>query len=189
MSLGSWYCILTNATAILPSIMLYKRNMIADCFMCAWTGLASLLYHFDRLEYSFMNPVSIRNTDIIMANLLVFHTTNILCLKRSARKWSFTVFVLPMVIYTADVDLMIRVGIMISYGIIGVIYAIIHRKKEELKWIAGGCLLIFAELCFFIFGNKNSYAWLHGSHHIAAFLSMASFIKTVPYKNAIELPI
>ena len=181
MSIGSWYCILTNATVILPSIMLYKRNMIADCLMCVWTGLASFLYHFDRLEYSFMDPVSIRNTDIIMANLLVFHTTNILCLKRSPEKWNYTVFVLPMVIYTADVDLLIRVIAMISYGVVGIIYAIIHRKKEELKWIMVGSLIILAELCFFSFGNNNSYyVWLHGSHHITAFLSMASFIKTVP---------
>ena len=104
-TIDSWYCILTNGVCIFPCFLLYRQSLWGDFILYLATGMASFMYHLNNLEVNFLNDVAIRNTDIILANLSVFHTVNLLCLYDTPTRWNYTVACLPLVIYTAEYGL------------------------------------------------------------------------------------
>jgi hypothetical protein len=183
-SISSWYCILTNGFCIFPCFVLCRRSLWGDFVLYLTTGVASFMYHLNNLEVNFLNDVAIRNTDIILANLSVFHTVNLLCLYDTPTRWNYTVACLPLVIYTAEYGLVLRFVLMITYSVLGMVYVVLHRANYVTRWVVPAVVCIVGELLFFSYGNEGgsgSYEWLHGSHHVMAFTSLYSFIKSIKF--------
>ena len=177
--LGEWFCVLTNFACILPIIICHKRHSIVDASLIALTGGASFIYHFNRLIYPICDQVAIRNTDIIMANLIVIHTGNCILFRfGGAQRMSADLLWLPVIIYTAESAVTLR---LIGMGVFGVgcqIWWMCHVGLYRWGWMALGALGISAQLAFFNTANgyEEYYPWFHGMHHIMAFVSQASFI-------------
>ena len=179
MEIGPWYCVITNCMCILPCVSLYKRELYGDCILYGSTGVVSFIYHMNKLITNFLNDTGIRNSDIILANLSVFHTVHILYFYDNALRWNYTMAWLPIVIYTSECGLDVRFGIMIAYGLTIIMYIFVQNYKYSLEWIIFGTLSIISELICFSFANKLHYVWLHGTHHILSFLSLYLFLKGI----------
>tara|TARA_R110002074_G_scaffold134675_1_gene278851 strand:- start:149 stop:697 length:549 start_codon:yes stop_codon:yes gene_type:complete len=177
--LGEWFCVLTNFVCTVPIIICYKKQLIIDASLIAITGGASFIYHFNRLIYPICDQVAIRNTDIIMANLIVIHTGNCILFRFSnMQRVSADLLWLPVVIYTAESVVTMR---LIGMGVFGVLCQLwwLHHKVNYLwRWMTGGVIGVCVQLVFFNTANAYGeyYEWLHGMHHIMAFTSQASFI-------------
>ena len=177
----SWFCISTNAVSILPARLLWLNGMHGDSVFTAMTGLASLLYHGNELENWPMNSIAIRNTDIVLANLLVLHTVHTIV--APDRRWECSVITLPFVVYSAELSLLVRFSVMVAYGTMCIVWMIIHRNRYDMRWLALGVLLILSELFTFFFGNQSNYVWLHGLHHVSAFSSQYCMIHSIKKIN------
>ena len=173
----SWFSIATNTLAIVPAKILWDKGFIGDSLFTGLTGLASLLYHGNELDGWKMNSVAIRNTDIVLANLIVLHTVH-LVIKPDIR-WECSIVALPFVVYSAEMSLLVRFSTMIAYGSMCILWIFIHKKGYDLRWVLMGIVLILSELVSFFFGNKSNYVWLHGVHHVSAFLSQYCIVKSI----------
>tara|TARA_R110002074_G_scaffold137276_3_gene282319 strand:- start:4713 stop:5333 length:621 start_codon:yes stop_codon:yes gene_type:complete len=158
-----------------------------DGSLTALTGISSFLYHFDRLIISFCDEISIRNTDVIMANLLVFHTSNMLLF--GSRRFEVDTLLLPIIIYTAENDITMRLVLMGTYGGLFMVLSYIRRALLDVKFLLLGLFLIICELLFFNLANSSDdlYEWFHGIHHIMAFGAQSGFICAI-YKDGITGP-
>tara|TARA_R110000851_G_scaffold197742_1_gene348841 strand:+ start:811 stop:1335 length:525 start_codon:yes stop_codon:yes gene_type:complete len=160
--------------------------MLVDASLTAITGLSSLLYHTNRLLIHFDNDVALRNTDIVMANYLVFHTGNMILYSSDPRRFQVGLLLIPFIVYTAETSIVVRLIIMGSYGIVCFAYGLKYLKRYRKKYIFSGIFLIICEMIFFNFANHWSlyYEWFHGIHHILAFLAQSSFIYAI-YKDGL----
>ena len=171
-------------TCIIPITICYKKRMIMDGSLTALTGVSSFLYHFDRLIVPFCDEIAIRNTDVIMANLLVFHTSNMLLF--GPRRFEVDMLLLPLIIYTAESDIIIRLVLMGTYGVVFMIFSYIRRSALTMRFMVLGLFLIICELIFFNLANSDDelYEWFHGAHHIMAFGAQSGFICAI-YKDGL----
>lgn len=173
----SWFCIGTNLFCMAPAFILYNRNFYADAFVTLATGIASFLFHGVELERWTIDLTGIRNTDVILANLLVLHTINTLL--HHETRFENTLCMLPVVIYGAETDVFWRFAVLCAYGGGCTVYVLTHRTMFVLRWYLAGLFVILSEIILFTFGNQKDYVWLHGGHHIAAFAAQAAFIKSL----------
>lgn len=180
---GQVYCVLTNLAAIVPARALYMKRMFVDAVFVGVTGLASILYHANNAEpVSLIGDVfdhqAIRDTDVILANLLVFHTTHMLvCRNRDSRHW-MTMAMLPVTIYTNHMSLLVREVMFITYGGLGIIYAAANRRAYDARMLIFGTLSVTLDLVFFMWLGQTYeelYYWYHGTHHIFGFLTVYGF--------------
>lgn len=183
---GRWFCVITNLVCIVPTTICYKKRMVIDASLTAITGLSSLLYHTNKLLVRFDNPTALRNTDIVMANFLVFHTGNMILYQEDSRRFQIGLILVPLLVYTAESSIEIRLILMGAWGVGCMAYAMKNLKIFEKKFIYFGVFLIICELIFFNFANHwhQYYEWFHGIHHILAFMSQCSFICGI-YKNGV----
>lgn len=177
----SWYCIGTNAISLIPSYVLYKRNMKIDSFITLATGVASFIFHGVELDGWNINFIAIRYTDVILANMLVIHTIH--TLMDMERRMDNTMVTLPLVLYTASVSVIYRFIFMISYGVICSIYVMWNYKMYNMLWYVAGLVVIGSQVALFTVGNARDYMWFHGSHHVAAFVAQSAFIKSIKIKS------
>lgn len=173
----SLYCILTNLVCVFPAQILWVKQRYGDAIFTLSTGLASLVYHSDEIYESPLNTVAIRNVDIIMADLIMCHTCHMFF--HFQRRWDWTISVLPIQIYAAELDVLYRFAFMILWGIVAISMALTHQDKYHMKYLVFGTLCILSELLFFMFANKIHYYWLHGTHHITAFVAQGLFLKSI----------
>tara|TARA_R110000851_G_scaffold221807_3_gene374617 strand:+ start:756 stop:1286 length:531 start_codon:yes stop_codon:yes gene_type:complete len=173
----AWFCIATNTLAIVPAKILWDKDFVGDSLFTGLTGLASLLYHGNELDGWEMNQVGIRNTDIVLADLMVLHTVHLLI--KSEIRWECSIVALPFVVYSAELSLLVRFCTMIAYGSVCIVWILIHKQRYDLRWVLAGILLILSELVSFFFGNKSNYVWLHGVHHVSAFLSQYCMVRSI----------
>ena len=178
----SWYCIGTNVFSLVPTCVLYNVNMKTDSFLTLATGVASFIFHGVELDAWKIDFYAIRYTDVILANMLVIHTMHTLI--HMARRMDNTIVTLPLVIYTASVGVLYRFILMISYGLICSAYVLWNYKMYNMLWYLAGIGIICSQVVFFMVGNAQDYMWFHGSHHIAAFMAQAAFIKSIKNTNA-----
>lgn len=172
-----WYIVGTNLFFIVPAVHLYRLKYWDDLILTISIGVASFIYHGNWIS---SNPVAIRNVDVVLADWIVTHTAHYML--NFNRRWTFSIAALPVVIYTAEVDVIYRFIGMICYGLCTMAWVAYYHKKYLLHWNIVGGILITGELVCFAFGNKavNYYNWLHGTHHILAFISQWCFMKSVP---------
>lgn len=173
----SWYCIGTNLFSLAPAYILYNRAFMADAFFTLCTGMASFLFHGVELEGWPMMFDAIRNTDVILANLLVLHTINTIL--HHETRFENTICMLPVVIYGSEVDVFWRFAALCAYGGGCTMYVFTHRSYYWLRWYLAGLFVILSEIVLFTFGNQSDYVWLHGTHHITAFAAQAAFLKAL----------
>jgi len=174
-----WYIVGTNFFFLAPAWALYKMELWGDLILTVSTGLASFIYHG---EWIITNPTAIRNVDVILADLLVTHIVHYLV--NFDFRWTLTIAALPVVIYTAEVDVLYRLVGMIGYGVGTLLWVATHHNRYRIKWCLTGLFLIIGELLCFVFGNSTSnYTWLHGTHHILAFTSQLCFTKSLKITN------
>lgn len=173
----SWFCIATNIFAAVPAKILWDKGLWGESLFTSLTGLASFIYHGNKLDGWTMNEIGIRNTDIILADLLVFHTVHLLI--RQDIRWECSIAILPFVIYSAELSVLIRFISMIIYGTGCAIWMISHRSQYDILWVLLGIFFILVELVCFFMGNETNYVWLHGVHHITAFISQYCMIRSI----------
>ena len=175
----SWFCIGTNVACMIPAYMLYNRKYIPDAFITVCTGVASFMFHGAELEGWPVGFTPMRNTDVILANLLVLHTINTLL--HTKNRFGNSLCMLPPVIYGADVKVFWRFVVLCLYGAGCSIYIFTNRNLYILKWYIIGLSIIVGEIFLFTFGNQkeNEYSWYHGAHHIAAFTAQGCFVASL----------
>lgn len=183
---GRWFCVITNLVCIVPTTICFNKRMVVDASLTAITGLSSLLYHTNRLLVHFDSEVALRNTDIVMANYLVFHTGNMILYRSDPKRFQIGLLMIPFIVYTAETSIVVRLIIMGAYGGACFAYGLKNLKMFVRKFIFIGVFLIICEMIFFNFANHWSqyYEWFHGIHHIMAFLAQSSFICGI-YKNGV----
>lgn len=186
--LGIWYGVLTNLTALLPASMYYRRKMMPDAILTFVTGLSSFLYHGNNSSPSLFNEVfkkhQIRNSDVILSYSLAIHTINTLVFRKSWRRWDMTVAWFPITIYMAGVSQYITILVLAIYAVVGLAISLYRRHK--LKWITLGYLFAIIDVLLMWLGDsiyKEQYYWIHGTHHITCFSSIACMIRTIKLRR------
>lgn len=185
---GIWYGIFTNLTSLLPASMFYRRKMIPDAILTGVTGLSSFLYHGNNSTPSVFNNVfkttPIRNSDVVLSYLLAIHTINTLVFKKSRRRWDMTIAWLPVCIYMAGVSQYMTITFLTIYAMLGLFIALYRRHR--LKWVTFAYLFAAMDVLLMWMGDviyKNHYYWIHGTHHITCFSSVACMIRVIKFKK------
>ena len=125
---GRWFCVITNLMCIVPTTICYNKRMLVDASLTILTGLSSLLYHTNRLLIHFDNDVALRNTDIVMANFMVFHTGNMILYRSDPKRFQIGLLLVPFIVYTAETSIFIRLILMGVYGITCFAYGLKNLK-------------------------------------------------------------
>jgi hypothetical protein len=173
---------------IVPTTICFNKRMIVDASLTAITGLSSLLYHTNRLLVHFDNDEALRNTDIVMANFMVFHTGNMILYRSDPKRFQIGLLLVPFIVFTAENSIFIRLILMGVYGITCFAYGLKNLKMFVRKFMFFGVFLISCELIFFNIANYRDryYEWCHWVHHIRAFLAHSSYICGI-YKNGVTV--
>lgn len=189
MSDYSWnyFNILTNISAILPSILfLYDRNYY-DFIVVLGTGLISFLYHLNNnkpavLSHLIFNENAIRDSDEIMSYILVVQMATYLSFYKDYYTRSVILFLyLPFCMYFALANYINHIFILLGYvGLISLTTAYNLYKKHLIKlenmiFLSIGLALSIAEVVIYVELQDESlkdYNMYHGFHHLCAFLSI-----------------
>ena len=177
--MSMYFCILTNVVALLPTWILIKWGHWGDGVFTFATGLASLLYHTDEFIDWQIKTRAIRDTDIIMADMLVFHTADMFW--DFENRWAITANTLPFHVYSSHLSVEFRFACMIVWASTGIIRGMWVTQRRGKIWMGAGTIIILLELLAFSLGNAEHYGWLHGLHHIAAFSAQACFVRALKY--------
>lgn len=179
----SMYIVLTNVVCLLPAKLLWSKGEWGDCLFTGLTGLASLMYHIDAIYPTILLADAIRLVDVIMADLLVFHICNYILAKK--RRWDVTIALLPINIYITYIPVEVRFAIMTGYSTMAIGWVLCNMDQYTMSYMILGFLTILGEVIFFMFGNQVHYNWLHGTHHVAAFMAEWLVIKGTELKDII----
>ena len=96
------------------------------------------------------------------------------------RRWHLTIAWLPITIYMGEISLYISIIPLIFYGSIGLIVSL--YQKKHLKWIICGYTFAILDVSLMWLGDnvyKEHYYWIHGTHHITCFSSIACMVKPI----------
>ena len=170
----SWYCIGTNLLSAAPAYELITRGDYTDAIITCCTGMASFLFHGEELHDWNMKFIAIRNTDVIMANVTIILTINYLLWRN--RRFEIVLWVLPALIYLAELSIFVRFLCTGVYALLCIGMVMKNRQEYIMHYFVGGCIIIAIDVICFIYGNKLQYEWLHGTHHVCAFTSQYLFL-------------
>jgi hypothetical protein len=172
----SWYCIGTNLVSLVPTVEYYRKKEYSDAVITYFTGISSFLFHGQRLEGWDLDFTGIRNVDLIMANLLIVHVINYLLWYK--RRFEISACILPFIIYLAEFSILVRFICTSVYGVFCVGMVIKDKEHYNLPYFFGGIGFIGVDVLCFAFGNEMYYNWLHGTHHVCAFISQLLFTRS-----------
>ena len=173
----SWYCIGTNLLSAAPAYELITRGDYTDAIITCCTGMASFLFHGEELHDWNMKFIAIRNTDVIMANVTIILTINYLLWRN--RRFEIVLWVLPALIYLAELSIFVRFLCTGVYALFCIGMVMKNRQEYIMHYFVGGCIIIAVDVTCFIYGNKLQYEWLHGTHHVCAFTSQYLFLRSI----------
>jgi hypothetical protein len=198
MSDYSWnyFNILTNISALLPSILfIYDRNYY-DFIVVLGTGLISFLYHLNNnkpqvLTQLIFNENAIRDSDEIMSYILVIQVASYLSFYKDYYTRSIILFLyLPFAMYYCLSANYYHIYILLGYvGLISLttVYNLYIKnliKIENMILLAIGLALSIIEIILYIQlqeDNVKDYNMYHGFHHLCAFISII-FYYLVPMR-------
>jgi len=179
---SAWFCILTNVSCISPAYVTYKKKLLGETVFTLSTGISSVLYHGMELYDWGINRVAIRNTDVILSFLLVCHTAH--CITISSRRWDATISVLPLVIFGCEMDILYRLIGVTCYVLACLVYICITKQSHNRAMVTIGAGCAIGDIAFFLLGNQDNYAILHGMHHIFIFTAQACVLHGAPLHGA-----
>ena len=183
-----WFCILTNLVSILPIRYFFSKKMYNETILTLGTGVSSLLYHgnnSDPTAWNWFDEKAIRNTDVVLSIVLLFYVANMAishAINKKILASVLTTAMLPIAIYTTESSPFNKEYLLIVYGGVSMILAVIKRKRFKQRYLFMGILSTFCDLALVIpehFDYRVHYYLLHGIHHIMAFSSVYLFSRSV----------
>ena len=197
------FTILTNITAIVPTLYSFKSNKYYEGMIYFLTCIASLVYHviyaFNTVESTTIKAM-VKYVDFLLAYCCISSIIYFLLINNDKHRHSLLLISMYTEMYFNYINIS-SIGHLLTSLFISFILSYLYNinLKDNLKknkrfykkkYIFIGMVLNVIEfIFFFVLSVKyhNYYYIWHGLHHICGFLSIYFYLKSVKnYKNEIH---
>jgi len=191
----STFCIGSNVSALIPTVLFYRAKNYIDGVFCCITATVSVLYHLNNNTPNFIDcfdEQSIRNVDVLISDMLVINIATYLVWGANTNNASYRYLVmllyLPLETYSVSAGNVYRerlMGLAISVCLCSKLY----RETVLNIYLWSGIMFSTIDvLCYRTLApnSHTNYNLFHGLHHCTAFISIAFYIYAVqPQKEAV----